>query len=127
MGKKKKSVLPYDKRGGVIVKRRPMIESKAYESMLPESKVLMELIQLHWKSDKPVAYGIREAQKKIGCGRRKAMAAFAQLQERGFIIKVDESLFNSRTQSKSRTWRVTWMPFSEASPTNDWENWANGN
>ena len=44
------------------------------------------------------------------------------LLDNGFIEKIDESLFNSRTGSKSRTWRLTWLPYKDLPPTNDWEN-----
>ncbi|MDD5578139.1 MAG: hypothetical protein PHY16_02520 [Methylobacter sp.] len=45
------------------------------------------------------------------------------LQERGFIVCHGESLFNSKTGSKAREWRLTWMPFECKTPTHDWEKW----
>lgn len=121
MSKKRKNTLPFDKRGGVIIKRRLMIESCAYLSLSSHAKALTELMQVHWRNDKPVDYGVREAETKIPCGRQKAMNTFKELREAGFIVMVDESLFNSRTQSKSRTWRLTWLPYMDNKPTNDWE------
>ena len=38
-----------------------------------------------------------------------------------FIKMVDESLFCSRSKSKSRTWSLTWLPKMMSPPTNDWE------
>lgn len=84
-------------------------------------------MQLHWRNDEPVDYGVREAQKKIPCGRKKAMETFDELQKRGFTIKVDESLFSSRTQSKTRSWQLTWLPFKGKTPTNEWEKWTDEN
>ncbi|HHF0608846.1 TPA: hypothetical protein ACPH4Z_002204 [Pseudomonas aeruginosa] len=50
------------------------------------------------------------------------MRAFSELNEAGFIVMIDESLFCSRTQSKTRTWRLTWLPcWNHRPPTNDWE------
>ncbi|CAN0579397.1 unnamed protein product [Ectocarpus sp. 12 AP-2014] len=49
------------------------------------------------------------------------MRSFDELVEAGFIVKIDDSLFCSRAQSKTRTWRLTWMPWNYAAPTNDWE------
>jgi hypothetical protein len=118
---RKKNKLPFDKRGGVLVKRRLMVESCAYSSLSPQAKVLIDLMQLHWRNDEPVAYGVREAQEKIPCGRKKAMMAFDELQSNGFIVMIDESLFNSRTCSKARTWQLTWLPYKGKPPTNDWE------
>ncbi|MGB1428682.1 MAG: hypothetical protein ACPG62_10295 [Cycloclasticus sp.] len=126
MGKNKSS-LPFDTRGGVISRCRLFLESNNHQSLSPQAKVLLSLMQLHWRNDKPVDYGVREAQGKIPCGRKMAMKAFDELQKRGFIIKVDESLFNSRTGSKSRTWRLTWLPFKDKKPTNEWEKWTDEN
>jgi len=118
---RKKNSLPFDKRGGLLVKRRGMVESVAYSSLSPQAKALIDLMQLHWRNDEPVAYGVREAQEKIPCCRKKAMKSFDELRDNGFIVMIDESLFNSRTHSKARTWRLTWMPYKDREPTNDWE------
>jgi hypothetical protein len=115
--------LAFDKRGGVIVVSRSMRESIVYESMPPVAKVLMDLLQLQWHNEKPVAYGVREAAKKIGCNTGTATKAFKILRERGFIVCINESLFNSKTGSKTREWRLTWMPFERKDPTHDWEKW----
>jgi len=66
-------------------------------------------------------YGIREAAEKLGVDRRIAMRAFKELQTAGFIRLADESLFNSRTGSKARSWVLTWLPYRDRPPTNDWE------
>ena len=108
MSRRKKG-LPFDRRGAVIVNRRSLYESNAWQSLPPQATKLMTLLQLHWRNDKAVDYGIREAMDKIGCAKLTARKAFEQLQESGFIEMVDESLFSSRTQSKSRTWRLTWL------------------
>jgi len=51
-----------------------------------------------------------------------ARRAFHELQDAGFIVMVAESLFCSRTESKTRTWRLTWLPcWRNRAPTNDWE------
>jgi len=82
-------------------------------------------MQEHWRNDKPVSYGVREAAEKISCDVKTARKAFVMLREQGFITCVDESLFNSRTGSKARNWRLTWMPYMDKSPTNDWEKLSN--
>lgn len=123
MAKNKKPKLNFDQRGGVIVVSRFMRESSAYEAMPASAKVLMDLLQMQWRNDKPVAYGVREAAQKIGCTANTASKAFITLQERGFIVCDTESLFNSRTGSKAREWRLTWMPFFDKKPTHDWEKW----
>ena len=117
----RKSRLPFDKRGGVIVLRVGMLDSTEWLALSPHAVKLMLLLQLHWKNAKPIDYGIREAMTKIGCAKGTARRAFEELQKEGFIVMVDESMFSSRTQSKARTWRLTWLPYMDKLPTNDWE------
>jgi len=49
------------------------------------------------------------------------MRAFKELLAAGFIQLEDEALFNSRTGSRSRSWILTWLPYNDKFPTNDWE------
>lgn len=121
MSRRKKLVIPFDARGGVIVVYRRMMDSNAYKQLKPQEKVLLLLLQLHWRLDKPVDYGIREASKKIPCSRMLAMKAFQQLAHLGFITCIEESIFSSRTQSKSRSWQLEWLPFGDKPPRNCWE------
>lgn len=118
---KKGTRIPFDKRGGLVACRRDIYKSPAYLELSPAAAKLMALLHIHWRFEKAVDYGVREAMEKIGCAKGTACRAFEELQQAGFIVMVDESLFNSRTQSKSRTWRLTWLPFQGRTPTNDWE------
>lgn len=117
----RRTVLPFDREGGTIAFSKRMIESKAWLHLSAQAKVLLVHMQLHWRPDEPVGYGIREAMAKIPCAKGTAQRAFAELQAAGFIRLVDESLFNSREQSKTRTWRLTWMPWQRRPPTKEWE------
>jgi hypothetical protein len=119
----KKQSLPFDKRGGTIVLRRQLIESENYQTLSTYARALMTLLQVQWRPDKPVDYGIREAGKRLVCNRKTAMKAFNQLTERGFLVCVEQSKFSSRTQSKTRSWRLTWLPFDFEPPSNNWEKW----
>ncbi len=121
---KKKPKLGYDQRGGVMAVSRAMRESYCYESMPPTAKVLMDLLQMQWRNDKPVSYGVREASQKIGCTKDTASKAFNILLNRGFIVCFEQSSFNSKTGSKTRDWRLTWMPFDYKNPTHSWEKWT---
>lgn len=129
MSRPKKTSLPFDKAGGVLAIQRPLVESSNYLSLSAQSKTLMILLHLHWRNDRPVAYGVREAMAKIPCAKRTAQNSFKELQEKGFITMMEESFFNSRTQSKSRTWKLNWLPFKDMKPTNEWKetnaNWSN--
>jgi len=125
MTRRKKHQLPFDTRGGVVVMPLRMITSSTYQTLTPQAKHLMVLLQVHWRNDKLVDYGIREAMDKIPCSDKTASKSFKLLQERGFITCVNESFFSSRTQSKARGWRLEWMPCNNKSPTNAWELLAN--
>lgn len=118
---RKKHRLPFDKRGGVVTCRRDIYTSPAWLALSPVATKLMALLHVHWRNDKAVDYGVREAMEKIGCAKGTARRAFEELQNAGFIEMVDESMFSSRTQSKARTWRLTWLPFKDRLPTNEWE------
>jgi len=118
---KRKNSLPFDKRGGVVVIQRRLLESAAFLGLSAQAKALLHLLHVHWRPDRPVGFGVREAEDKIPCSRKLAMRAFADLQSAGFIVMVDESLFCSRTESKTRTWRLTWLPWNHQPPTNQWE------
>ena len=120
----RKNTLPFDRRGGVVTVQRRLLKSPAYLSLSPQAKVLLQLLQVEWRPDRPIGYGVREAEQKIPCSRKKAMSAFRELIDRGFIVMVDESLFCSRSTSKTRTWRLTWLPWNYRSPTNLWEKWS---
>jgi len=123
MGQWKRKPLPFDRRGSSIVVRTHMINSEAYLALTPYAKVLITLLQIHWRNDKAVDYGVREAAEKIPCDRRTAMKAFKLLETRGFIKMMEYAMFCSRTQSKSRSWRLEWLPFNGKPPVNTWEKW----
>ncbi len=116
---------PMDNRNGLLMVPITVIQSTNYQTMYPYAQRLMLLMQVHWRGDSPIAFGIREAAKLLNCNKRTAMKAFKELQERGFILMIDESMFNSRTQSRARTWHLTWMPHNWHEPTREWEKWTN--
>jgi len=124
MASKKKNALPFDQRGSRIVFRTHFLKSETYLTLSPQAKVLIQLLQMHWNNFKPVDYGVREAAEKIPCAFGTARKAFNQLQKRGFIVVKDYSVFSSTTESKARSWRLTWLPFNSREPTNDWEKWT---
>lgn len=113
----------FDKRGQAIVFKTNMLKSHQYLSLTAQAKVLMVLLQICWRADKAIDYGVREAAEKIPCSIKTASKAFKQLEERGFVTMIEYSMFSSRTQSKARSWRLEWMPFMDFPPKNTWEDW----
>lgn len=126
-GGKKNFKLPFNKRGGVIVNERYMLDHKNYLTLIPQAKVLMDLMHIHWYNEYKVDYGIREAAQKIPCASNTARKAFKQLEERGFITCKSPAIFSSRTECKTRSWRLNWMPWMDKKPTNEWEKWKDQN
>lgn len=118
---RKKNALPFDRRGSVVTIRRQMLESEAYSALSLAARCLVWELQIHWRNDKPVDFGIRKAADRLNCDKRVAMRALKELRDAGFIQLEDESLFNSRTGSRARSWILTWLPFRDRAPSNDWE------
>lgn len=121
MKRSSKRRLPFDQRGGVVALPRHLLSSPQYLSLSAQAKTLMLLMHIHWRNDRPVAYGVKEAAAKIPCDRRTAMKAFKDLERLGFITCIDEFWFCSRIESKSRTWRLEWLPYMDNPPKNTWE------
>ncbi len=118
----KKSSLPYDKEGGIQAIQRRLVRSPEYLGLTAQAKAVIHLMHSFWTPSGPIGFGVRQAEQEIPCSRKLAMRAFVELTEAGFIVMVGESLFCSRAQSKTRTWRLTWMPcWRHRAPTNDWE------
>ena len=128
---KQKTQLPFDKVGGVIMINKRLLDSEVFLTMPPAANKLFLLLHSQWRPDRPVSYGVREAAKKIGCAHNTATKAFQGLERRGFIIREEESFFNSRNGSRAREWRLTWMPYTWAGypnpPSNEWEKWESKN
>lgn len=118
---RKKNSLPFDRRGGSLVIQRRLLESESYRLLSLPARCLMLEMQIHWRNDRPVDFGTREAAEKLDCDRRVAMRAFRELVAGGFIRLEDESLFNSRIGSRARSWICTWLPFRDKPPSNAWE------
>jgi len=123
MARKRKHSLPFDDRGGKITICGVLLKSQNYLTLSANSRSLMTLLHVHWRNEKLVDYGVREASTKLQCDEKTARKAFDQLQERGFLVCEEYALFNSRLGSKSRSWRLTWLPFNYNKPSNDWEKW----
>jgi len=117
----KKHALPFDSRNGRVTNSRYLLESEAYIALTSQAKTLMTLLHIHWRNDKPVDYGLREAQEKIPCCNKKASKVFKELEEKGFIECIEQSSFSSRTTSKSRSWKLLWLPYKGNPPENDWD------
>lgn len=111
----------YDWGGQVVVMGMGMLKSEQYLSLSSQAKSLMALMQVHWQEFKLVDYGIREAEKKIPCSNKTAIKAFKELEDKGFITCLRDHYFSSRTESRTRAWRLEWMPYNSQRPTHKWK------
>ncbi|MGR8932496.1 MAG: hypothetical protein ACU836_17880 [Gammaproteobacteria bacterium] len=101
-----------------------MIRSAAYLDLSGNAVKLLILMQVHWRMYEPIAYSISEAQKRIGCCRGKAHAAFRELESHGFIKLMLDGVFYKQL---ARKWRLTFREFNDQKPTDEWRNWQPAN
>lgn len=98
-----------------------MIRSAAYENLSGNAVKLLVLMQTHWRMYEPIAYSVSEAQKRIGCCRGKAHAAFKELESHGFIKLMLEGHFHKQL---ARKWRLTFRDYNDNKPSDEWRNWS---
>ncbi|MDO9161166.1 MAG: hypothetical protein Q8N35_06630 [Methylococcaceae bacterium] len=108
------------KRKQFIAQDVEMIRSAAYSDLSGNAVKLLVLMQTHWRMYEPIAYGVTEAQKRIGCSRGKAHEALRELESHGFIKLMLEGHFYKQM---ARKWRITYREFNDQKATNDWQNW----
>lgn len=120
---KRKRALPFDKRGGSIVIQRRMLESPQYLALSLPARCLLPLLQCHWRNEKPIDFGCRQAATLLNCTKDTAGRVFGELEAAGFIAKVEESHLDtfSGKGNRPRAWRLTWLPYLDKPPTNCWE------
>jgi len=118
----------FDKRGNkVITINKRMMQSRNYLTLSSAARSLMIMMHTHWQPNKYTDYGVREAAENLGSSQRTAMRVFDELQTRGFIVCMITSSFSSRTNSKTRSWNLTWLPYIKGDPTHEWEEWVEVN
>jgi hypothetical protein len=111
----------FKEQGGVIVLPLKMINSLAFQNLSAKSVKLLMLMQVHWREDKAIDYGISQTTLSIKCSRSTASALLNELIELGFVAIVDEADFYA---NKARSWRLTYKPYLNREPTHDWKNWT---
>ncbi len=108
------------KKQAYIAQNVDMIRSAAYMDLSGNAVKLLILMQTHWRMYEPIAYSISEAQKRIGCCRGKAHAAFRELESHGFIKLMLDGHFSKQL---ARKWRLTFREFNDHKPSDEWRNW----
>ena len=98
-----------------------MIRSAAYQDLSGYAVKLLIMMQTHWRMYEPIAYSVTEAQKRIGCSRGTAHAAFKELDTHGFIKIMLDAHFSKQLASR---WRLTFKPFNDKKPSDEWSKWS---
>ncbi|KQZ29149.1 hypothetical protein ASD50_18330 [Mesorhizobium sp. Root552] len=104
-------------------------QTDAWRSLSPWTRLLYIEIRARYagsnNGDIPMSY--REAAEILGCSNGPVIAAFRELQDRGFIVLVHKGSFNWKVRfhgvGRATTWRLTELPadYPERSLTPSYE------
>ena len=86
-----------------------------YEASLAARSLLVELYALYRGDNRPVFMSVREAARRLRCGKDRATNALAELQQLGFIELAERGSFNRKVRHASR-WRLTEFPDEQGKP-----------
>jgi hypothetical protein len=93
--------------GGFVMVSRQMTRSAAYRSLSPRAGWLLHGLMDHYEgSDNRIAMSRREGEAWLKTGSHKVAAAFAELQEKGFILCHERGGF-SRKIRHATVWTLT--------------------
>jgi len=106
-----------------------ILKSEAYRSLDTVARCLLtELVMIETgRNNGSLWLSIKDATDRIGLSdARPAMRAFEDLQDRGFVKMTKEAHFaiKAAETSRARCWRLTWLPYANKGPTNEWETYS---
>lgn len=105
------------------------ITSTAYRSLKPAARALLVELKALFNgfNNGELFLSVREAAKRLGCGKNLAAELFDQLEDRGFIRPNEVGAFNMKAASgmgKATSWILTEHPFGNATAgTMDFMRW----
>lgn len=105
------------------------IESAAYRSLRPAARALLVELKALFNglNNGELFLSVREAAKRLGCGKNLAAELFEELQGRGFIRANEVGAFNMKSaarRGKATTWILTEHPFGNVTAgTRDFMRW----
>lgn len=115
------------KRNGRFVKiDHELLHCQAWLALSLSSAVLLIEIwsRYNGRNNGRIAYSRRQACDRFGFGPARVVAAFAELQDKGFIVAVKRGSFHLGTGEHSGTsWRLTMEPCNATPPTRDYLSW----
>jgi hypothetical protein len=103
------------------------LKSEAWKSLSPNARALyVEVVtRYNGSNNGRIGFSIRDAAKALHIGRTGASAAFAELQDRGFLVIEKRSAFSLKTKLATE-WRLTEFPcdVTNALSTRDFMRWT---
>lgn len=105
------------------------IKSAAYRSLKPSARALLVEFKALFNgfNNGELFLSVREAAKRIGCGKNLAAELIEELRDRGFIRPNEVGAFNLKAAAgggKATSWILTEYPFGNATAgTKDFMRW----
>lgn len=71
-----------------------------------------------------ITYSVREAQRRLGCGRTQAVRFLRELEDKGFIVATRRGSLSWKTgQNRGTAWRLTMEPHKGKPATREYLTW----
>ncbi|WAJ30965.1 hypothetical protein [Antarcticirhabdus aurantiaca] len=88
-----------------------MLSSPAYRSLSVYARCLYTEIRRRYNGSNngAISMAFREAMELVGCSNRPLLAAFAELQEKGFVRAVQKGAFDWKTRADGKSRATTWL------------------
>jgi hypothetical protein len=104
---------------------RGITDSLAYQSLSCEARsLLIEIWRRHnGRNNGAIAYSFREARAALRVGKRKIERAFAELMDRGFLIRCYKGAFNVK-EARASEWELTMEPRGDNKPKALYKDWC---
>jgi hypothetical protein len=86
-----------------------LMETAAWKSLDAVARAIyVEMSMRYFGSNNgTIVYGVRMAETALKIGRRTALRALGDLQDRGFIRAVTKGAFNMKVDRRATEWRLT--------------------
>jgi len=124
MGRKKRAKLGLERSGGFFQFHRQIYDSAAFRSLSCIERAVLLHLMYHYIPDyrEDIFMSNRRLAKDIGINKDTAGRALKRLDKVGLIQMVDESDWY---QGTARSYRLTFMTYQGAQPTDDWAAFQN--
>lgn len=117
---------------------RDLLQSEAWQHLSPPAcKLYIAIRQRHnGRNNGRIPYSVAEARTLLGCGATQAVRFFKELQDKGLIVKIKNSVFDvsgrdprakapefASGSGEAREWAITAEKVGSEEPTNNFKEW----